>query len=133
VEMGAPVGVAVGDQGAELEDAPGPAPARYRPLFRSKMDDATAVIPDGVPALPWIPPTLEKRNVQIPADRVLLVGTDGFGDPLGDGEVGALFARHLATPPSPLQFSHILDFSRETFDDDRTLLALWPRDGRDAR
>jgi hypothetical protein len=23
--------------------------------------------------------------------------------------------------------AHLLDFSRETFDDDRTLVALWPR------
>lgn len=50
------------------------------------------------------------------------------GDPLGDGDgrVGALFARHLAVPPTPLRLAHVLDFSHETFDDDRTLVAVWP-------
>jgi hypothetical protein len=59
---------------------------------------------------------------------VLLVGTDGFGDPLGDGDgkVGQLFAEHLKMPPPPRALAHLLDFSRETFDDDRTLLAIWP-------
>jgi hypothetical protein len=66
----------------------------------------------------------------LPPDGVLLVGTDGIGDPLGDGagRVGRLLATHLATPPrEPGSFAHLLDFSRETFDDDRTLLAVWPR------
>ncbi|MGH3832079.1 MAG: hypothetical protein ACRDRS_16810 [Pseudonocardiaceae bacterium] len=60
---------------------------------------------------------------------VLLVGTDGFGDPLGDGSglVGDLFREVLASPPPPLGLAHALDFSRETFDDDRTLLVVWPQ------
>jgi hypothetical protein len=62
-------------------------------------------------------------------DSVLLIGTDGFGDPLGDGDgkVRQLFAGHLASPPAARGLAHLLDFSRETFDDDRTLVALWPR------
>jgi hypothetical protein len=30
-------------------------------------------------------------------------------------------------PPSLIEFAHAVDFSRETFDDDRTLVAVWPR------
>jgi hypothetical protein len=42
-----------------------------------------------------------------------------------------MFAEYLATPPPPRALAHLLDFSRETFDDDRTLFALWqqPRQG----
>lgn len=90
----------------------------------------TAVVSNEVTALPLAPgaPGPREATVTVRAGQVLLVGTDGFGVPLGDGdgEIGALFARHLASPPSPLWLAHILDFSRETFDDDRTLLALWP-------
>ncbi|WP_369183881.1 protein phosphatase 2C domain-containing protein [Streptomyces sp. Y1] len=67
------------------------------------------------------------RTTVLGADR-LLVGTDGFGDPLGDGTgpVGRLFAEHLAPTLEPRGLAHLLDFSRETFDDDRTLLVVWP-------
>ncbi|MFC5187983.1 hypothetical protein [Actinomadura harenae] len=41
--------------------------------------------------------------------------------------MGALFAGHLAVPPPTPWLAHLLDFSRATFDDDRTLLAVWPR------
>jgi hypothetical protein len=33
----------------------------------------------------------------------------------------------LAEPPPILGLAHAVDFSRETFDDDRTLVAVWPR------
>jgi hypothetical protein len=29
--------------------------------------------------------------------------------------------------PSLIEFAHAVDFSRETFDDDRTVVAVWPR------
>ncbi len=38
---------------------------------------------------------------------------------------GQLFAEYLQAPPPPRAFAHLLDFSRETFDDDRTLVAIW--------
>jgi hypothetical protein len=90
--------------------------------------DDLAVISTEVTALPQVPADLPQAAVNVPAGRVLLVGTDGFGLPLGDGDgqVGELFARQLVSPPSPLWLAHVLDFSRETFDDDRTLLAMWP-------
>jgi hypothetical protein len=39
-------------------------------------------------------------------------------------------ARYAASAPrvhSLIEFAHAVDFSRETFDDDRTLVAVWPR------
>jgi hypothetical protein len=74
-------------------------------------------------------PAPDVRGGPLAHGEVLLIGTDGFGDPLGDGTgpVGAHFAVRLARPRPPIAFAHDLDFSRETFDDDRTLLAIWPR------
>ncbi|MEU1726750.1 protein phosphatase 2C domain-containing protein [Nonomuraea sp. NPDC005692] len=91
---------------------------------------ASVVASAWVAVLPGVPERPERWSGTLTPGQVLLVGTDGFGDPLGDGDgrVGALFAEHLAAPPSPLWLAHLLDFSGEAFDGDRTLLALWPRD-----
>jgi hypothetical protein len=54
----------------------------------------------------------------------------GLG-PLGTGHggVGNLFGEVLTGPwvPSLIEFAHAVGFSRETFDDDRTVVAVWPR------
>ncbi|MFC9931905.1 protein phosphatase 2C domain-containing protein [Streptomyces sp. NPDC127190] len=116
----------VGDSGAWLLDR---ASGHYRQVFASKTGTDAVLVSNEVAPLPWIPDSLEQAAFRLPDHMVLLTGTDGFGDPLGDGDgaVGALFARHLYEPPPPLWLGHVLDFSRETFDDDRTLLAVWPQ------
>ena len=98
---------------------------------RGRPSPAT-VVPSAVFALPRMPAQITPMHIEIARDAVLLVGTDGFGDPLDDGmgEVGDVFAHALTAPPPPLGLAHLLDFSRETFDDDRTLLAIWPMRGR---
>ncbi|MFQ6198644.1 protein phosphatase 2C domain-containing protein [Streptomyces sp. NPDC000405] len=117
----------IGDSGAWLLDRSND--HRYRPLFPSKTGSDTLLVSNEVTALPHVPDSLEQIRERLAPHHALLVGTDGFGDPLGDGDgkVGALFARNLTEPPTPLWLAHVLDFSRETFDDDRTLLAIWPR------
>lgn len=122
----------VGDSGAWLLNRAG---GGYRPLFSSKTGSDTQLVSNEVSALPRIPARIEAATGRLEEPWTLLVGTDGFGDPLGegDGQVGALFAQHLATPPPPLWLGHVLDFTRETFDDDRTLLAIWPRTGAEPR
>ncbi|MBY8869660.1 protein phosphatase 2C domain-containing protein [Streptomyces sennicomposti] len=121
----------VGDSGAWVLDR---AAGRYQALFGAKTGSGSPVVSNAVTPLPHVPDPLERTVVRLAAPHTLLVGTDGFGDPLGDGDgqVGALFARQLATPVSPPWFAHLLDFSRETFDDDRTLLAVWPHPGAPA-
>jgi serine/threonine protein phosphatase PrpC len=116
----------IGDSGAWLLDR---ANSAYHALFGTKTGAATEFVSTAVRPLPHVPDAIEHVEEHLTGSEVLLVGTDGFGDPLGDGDgrVGALFARHLAVPPSPLRLAHVLDFSRETFDDDRSLVALWPR------
>jgi serine/threonine protein phosphatase PrpC len=80
-------------------------------------------------ALPRVPEHLDVHEVELTEGDVLVLGTDGLGGPLGDGSgsVGNRFAESLATVPTPLELAHLLDFSRETFDDDRTLVVVWPR------
>jgi len=34
-------------------------------------------------------------------------------------------ARELARPPDIVDFARLLDFSRSTYDDDRSLIAVW--------
>ncbi|GGK40790.1 hypothetical protein GCM10010124_37050 [Pilimelia terevasa] len=115
--------VRVGDSGAWLLDR-----GSYLPLFAAK-GAGEATISGAVDPLPRMPEHVRPIEVPVPRDGVLLVATDGIGDPLGDGTglVGQLFAEVLVTPPPLLGFAHAVDFSRDTFDDDRTLVAVWPR------
>lgn len=122
----------VGDSGAWVLDS---SSGRYQMLFDPKTAPDAVVVSNEVTPLPHVPDPLEHTRTRLAPHHVLLIGTDGFADPLGDGDgqVGALFTRHLATPPTPLWLAHLLDFSRETFDDDRTLLGVWPHTGAGPR
>lgn len=103
--------------------------------FFSLNDAKTAsdgLISHATTALPTVVDQVHSEALTIRPGEVLLTGTDGFGDPLGNGEgvVGALFRDVLeAGPPSPIHLAHALDFSRERFDDDRTLVAVYPTAG----
>jgi hypothetical protein len=99
---------------------------RYFPAFAAKSTDD--LISSEVSPLPRIPEVISTAKVHIGHEQIFLIGTDGFGDPLGDGDgmVGQLFVEHLRVAPPPRGFAHLLDFSRETFDDDRTLIGVWP-------
>ncbi|QHC23096.1 protein phosphatase 2C domain-containing protein [Streptomyces sp. GS7] len=115
----------IGDSGAWVLDLSN---GRYRPLFGTKTGSDALLVSNEVTPLPHVPDPLDRTSVRLTDHQALLVGTDGFADPLGDGDgqVGALFARQLAVPPAPPWLAHLLDFSRETFDDDRSLLVVWP-------
>ena len=119
--------VQIGDSGAWILDRNG-----YRSVIAPKHNPEDVVVSNAVSPLPRRPQEpVAFTQLHFFPGQVLLVGTDGFGDPLGDGDglVGELFGRHLlAGPPPAVGLAHLLDFSRELFDDDRTLLALWPRE-----
>lgn len=115
--------VRAGDSGAWL---------LYRSAFTNLFEpkhSGHGTFSSAVSALPRLPDRTDPVEVPVPPGSVLLVGTDGIGDPLGDGTglVGELLARVLERPPPMLGLAHAIDFSRDTFDDDRTLLAVWPR------
>jgi hypothetical protein len=103
----------------------------FMPVLGGKAVGEGGISSSAVAGLPRVPNEIEPAVVEFGVGDVLLLGTDGFGDPLGSGQggVGNLF-RDLfsgARPPSLIEFAHALDFSRETFDDDRTLIAIMPQ------
>lgn len=79
-------------------------------------------------ALPRVTGRVRTAQRRLSEGDVLLVCTDGVSLPLGDGntELGAALARELALPPDIVDFARLLDFSAATYDDDRTLVAVWP-------
>ncbi len=84
----------------------------------------------GVDALPRSAGAASVARRSLDARAVLLLCTDGLAMPLADGggEVGATLARELARPPDVVDFARLLDFSRSTYDDDRSLIAVWRSD-----
>jgi serine/threonine protein phosphatase PrpC len=116
----------VGDSSAWLLSA-----GCFSKLLSGKSTGADGIRTSEVVGLPRVPAEIESIEVEIGTGDVLLIGTDGIGDPLGTGEgaVGDLFRSTLdrPSPPTLIEFAHTVDFSRQSFDDDRTLVAIWPR------
>jgi serine/threonine protein phosphatase PrpC len=104
-------------------------------LLRRREYDAIVGAPDsrdgliggGVQSLPLGARAVETGSCTLEPGSVLLLCTDGLALPLGDGrgEVGRVLARELASPPDVVDFARLLDFSRSTYDDDRSLVAVW--------
>ncbi|MER7766394.1 protein phosphatase 2C domain-containing protein [Kitasatospora sp. NPDC096140] len=122
--------VSVGDSGAWLLSGG----RRFMSVIREPVSGGP-VASSAVVALPRVPGDVRSHSALVSGSDRLLVGTDGFGGPLGDGTgpVGRLFAEHLAPSLEPRGLAHLLDFSRETFDDDRTLLVVWPASAVEAQ
>ena len=99
---------------------------QYDPIVGqlAREDD---LIGGGVLALPRHAGSVETGSCPLAAGDALLLCTDGVALPLagGGGELGRTLARELATPPDVVDFARLLDFSRSTYDDDRTLVAVW--------
>lgn len=117
--------VSVGDSGAWCLTQEG-----YTRVVGGKAEAEGGISSAAVVGLPRVPSDVNATRVVLSPGGVLLLGTDGFGDPLGSGTglVGGLFAKILRPgPPTLTEFGHALDFSRDTFDDDRTLVAIWRR------
>jgi hypothetical protein len=118
--------VGVGDSGAWLLHD-----GEFIPVLGGKTSSEGGISSSAVTALPRVPSELAPIAVEFGASDVLLIGTDGIGDPLGSGQggVGNLFRELFidGQPPSLVEFARAVDFSRETFDDDRTLVAVVPR------
>lgn len=95
-------------------------------------NEGNTIASSRVKAIPLLPAELDPpvATTLRPAD-VLVMMTDGIGDPLGDGSgsVGRFLAEVWTRPPAPLGFAAHVDFARRTHDDDRTALAIWPERG----
>ena len=90
---------------------------------------ADGLVGGGVESLPRFGGVTAVQTARRRLDQgsVLLLCTDGLARPLagGSGEVGLALARELARPPDVVDFARLLDFSRSTYDDDRSLIAVW--------
>ncbi len=98
----------------------------YDQLVGSRPSE-DGLIGGGVQALPRDAGSVELGETRLDPGDVLLLCTDGVALPLGggEGELGRALARELATPPDVVDFARLLDFIRSTYDDDRTLVAVW--------
>lgn len=86
----------------------------------------TQVVP-----LPRVPDEPATGQWTIEPGHTLLIGTDGVWDPVGHGStmVGRFLVENLSGPlPSRPDFLRLVDFYRETHDDDRTLVAVQLRE-----
>jgi serine/threonine protein phosphatase PrpC len=98
----------------------------YRPIVgESEREDD--LIGGSVAALPLDAAEARTESCALEPGDVLLLCTDGVALPLagGAGELGRTFARELVKAPDVVDFARLLDFSRSTYDDDRTLVAVW--------
>lgn len=97
-------------------------------MITDDSERTDGLIGGGVAALPRAARAMRSHSCRLERSSVLLLCTDGLALPLadGNGEVGRTYARELRRPPDVLDFARLLDFSRATYDDDRTLVAIWP-------
>ncbi len=100
---------------------------RYAQLV-PESERADGLVGGAVAALPRAIAGVRSAETALERRQVLLICTDGLALPLADGagEVGRAFARELRRPPDAVDFARLLDPSRSTYDDDRTLVAVWP-------
>jgi serine/threonine protein phosphatase PrpC len=115
----------VGDSSAFVVSSGG---AAWTELFASPAGDG---FNNATAALPASPAQSEGAAITLDQDDVLVLATDGISDPWRDGPttVAPALAGALALPPAPLDLAQLVDFSRQGCHDDRTLLAVWRRDG----
>jgi serine/threonine protein phosphatase PrpC len=90
-------------------------------------ESADELLETSVRALPVAIDSVRERSCTLEPGTALLLCTDGLALPLaaGTGEVGETLARELVRPPDIVDFARLLDFSRSTYDDDRSLVAVW--------
>jgi serine/threonine protein phosphatase PrpC len=110
----------VGDSTAFLVSDGG---ASWTELFSPADDDGVVTATAALPG----PLELERAEVSVSVDDVLVLATDGVADPWRDGPttVAPALAAALAGRPRPLELIRLADFSRQGCHDDRTLLAAW--------
>jgi serine/threonine protein phosphatase PrpC len=90
---------------------------------------ASVVASSATAALPGMPSRLATPvTTCLRPDEVLVLMSDGVGDPLGHGtgDVGAYLAQAWRRAPDPFTFAAQVGFRRRSYDDDRTVVAVWP-------
>jgi serine/threonine protein phosphatase PrpC len=105
--------VVADDAAVELFPAPDP----------DRADTATA-------ALPAEDPEPEMAGTELVAGAALILVTDGVAEPWRDGPttVAPALIEGLRRPAPPIQLLALADFERQGCHDDRTLVAVWPKE-----
>ena len=122
----------VGDSAAYLL---GPAGWRCVAGAVKTLADDGAPLSSATAALPVCTPVIGTAEIEFSADSALFLMSDGVADPLGSGagEVGQSLAQWWAQPPNEFRFAAQVGFARRSFDDDRTVVGVWPHVPSDAR
>lgn len=94
-------------------------------------NEGNEIVSSAVRPLPR-PQKVELFQGHLEAGDVLLLMTDGLGDPLGSGHgaVGRFLGELWSKPPDLLSFAAQLGFLRRTFTDDRTAFVSWVTESR---
>lgn len=100
---------------------------RVAGAVKTIADDDTP-LSSGTAALPAQTINLIATTVEFGSDTALFLMTDGVADPLGagSGEVGRVLGQWWAQPPNEFEFGAQAAFARRSFDDDRTVVGVWP-------
>jgi serine/threonine protein phosphatase PrpC len=113
----------VGDSTAFFVEPDG---STWREVFEpGEPDEGTVDVTTA--ALPAVEPEIERASVSVAPGQVLVLASDGIGDPWRDGPttVAPAFAALVAAHPDPLDLAAVADFSRHGCHDDRTIMLLW--------
>lgn len=115
--------VRVGDSTAFVLEPDG---STWREVFEVTDADEGAVDVTTA-ALPADDPEVEHARLDLSPGQVLVLASDGIGDPWRDGPttVAPAFTSVAAAHPSPLELAGVADFSRHGCHDDRTIVLLW--------
>lgn len=113
--------VLAGDSGAYLLKS-----GKWTIVAGGKENAGSGITDGAVHPLPG-PATPFVLNSTLAPGQVLLLTSDGIGDPMGDGSgaVGEMLAKRWATPPTAAEFFTDVNFRRRSFDDDRTAVGVW--------
>ncbi len=114
----------VGDSNAWVLSGDG-----WQPVFAPKAS-ADGIASAAVAALPRLPETLEVAEVALTPDQTLVLASDGVTDAFGP-TLDSAVARDLARQwhphlPAPLEFARQVSFRGQSWDDDRTAIAVRP-------
>ncbi|MEV6862109.1 protein phosphatase 2C domain-containing protein [Streptosporangium subroseum] len=117
---GLAVCAAVGDSPAMLISA-----ERWRPLVGT--EPKSGLVENVTVALPGDPDSVEVLAFPWEAGDLLILSSDGFAAGVMGGQtrLARLLTETWRTPPSLAEFARDVDFRLSTFDDDRTVVALW--------
>lgn len=100
---------------------------QWKPLSAIKNEGAS-IVSGAVRSLP-VEVAVQPQSWWFSPGGMLVMMTDGLGDPLGRGTgvVGAFLSEKWTAPPDVLAFAGHLSFYRRSFIDDRTAVAIWFR------